>query len=247
MPIAARVSRGGAAQVRQQDHVLHGEERRGHHRLALEDVESRAAAIWPDWSAATSAASSTTSPRAVLMRKADVPHPAEALGVHEVARLGRGGTVQRHEVARAPARPPASPAPRRPGAAASWATAGTDRGTAPSCRTRGAARRATARAIRPMPMRPSVLPLTCVPIMWVGRQPVHGPARTCRSPSPVRRATVSSSDHRDVGGGVGEHVGRVRDRRGRAPCGGHVDVVEAHPEVREDPSPGAAPSPAPRR
>ena len=48
------------------------------------------------------------------------------------------------------------------------------------------ARLATARAIRPMPTRPSVLPLTWVPIMWVGRQPVHRPAHV---PLAFARAT----------------------------------------------------------
>ena len=44
-----------------------------------------------------------------------------------------------------------------------------------------------------MPTRPSVLPVTWVPSRWVGRQPVHCPARTWRSPSPARRATMSSN------------------------------------------------------
>ena len=55
------------------------------------------------------------------------------------------------------------------------------------------ARRATARPMRPMPMRPSVLPCTCVASMCVGRQPVHFPPRTSRSPSPARRAVASIS------------------------------------------------------
>ena len=53
-------------------------------------TSSPAPAIVPDWSAATSAASSTTSPRAVLIRNAALLHPAEPVGVHEMARLGRG-------------------------------------------------------------------------------------------------------------------------------------------------------------
>ena len=55
------------------------------------------------------------------------------------------------------------------------------------------ARWATARAMRPMPIKPKVFPLTWVPSMWVGRHPVQAPPRTCRSPSPARRPTMSSS------------------------------------------------------
>ena len=54
------------------------------------------------------------------------------------------------------------------------------------------ARRATARPMRPKPTRPRVLPVTRVPIMWVGRHPVHARPRTCRSPSPMRRAAARS-------------------------------------------------------
>ena len=54
------------------------------------------------------------------------------------------------------------------------------------------ARLAIALPMRPMPMMPSVLPVTLVPIMWVGDQLAHWPARNCRSPSPARRATESS-------------------------------------------------------
>ena len=53
-------------------------------------------------------------------------------------------------------------------------------------------RRATATPIRPIPTMPSVLPVTSAPIMWVGRHPVQRPARTSRSPSPARRAAISS-------------------------------------------------------
>ena len=55
------------------------------------------------------------------------------------------------------------------------------------------ARLASARPIRPSPIRPSVLPVTLAPIMWVGPQPCHVPARTSRSPSPARRAIISKS------------------------------------------------------
>ena len=40
--------------------------------------------------------------------------------------------------------------------------------------------------------------------------------------------------HRDVGRGVGEHARRVRDEHAARRAGGHVDVVVAHGDVRDD-------------
>ena len=44
-----------------------------------------------------------------------------------------------------------------------------------------------------MPTIPSVLPVTWVDNMCVGRHPVQASARTWRSPSPARRALMSMS------------------------------------------------------
>ncbi len=56
-----------------------------------------------------------------------------------------------------------------------------------------AARRATSWPIRPMPTMPSVRPPTSSPRSSTGCQPRHCPERTRRSPSPARRALISSS------------------------------------------------------
>ena len=41
----------------------------------------------------------------------------------------------------------------------------------------------------------------------------------------------------EVGGGLREHVGRVGHQDAFAGCGGHIDVVESHGDVRDDPDP----------
>ena len=55
------------------------------------------------------------------------------------------------------------------------------------------ARLATTCPIRPNPRIPSRFPVTWVPIMNVGLQSFHAPARTSRSPSPARLAAPSMS------------------------------------------------------
>src|SRR5580700_7253930 len=55
------------------------------------------------------------------------------------------------------------------------------------------ARRASAWPIRPIPTMPMRLPSRRAPSIAVGLQPVHLPARTTRSPSPIRRAVARTN------------------------------------------------------
>ena len=96
------------------------------------------------------------------------------------------------------------------------------------------ARCATARAMRPMPTRPSVLPVTWVPSMWVGRQPVHWPPAQVALAFAGAARDHQEERHREVGRGVGQHVGRVGDRDAAGLGRLDVDVVEAHAEVRHE-------------
>ena len=62
-----------------------------------------------------------------------------------------------------------------------------------STRPKPRARRASAWPMRPMPTMPMRLPSSRPPSIAVGLQPVHLPARTRRSPAPMRRAVASTS------------------------------------------------------
>src|SRR5438034_7272072 len=141
-------------------------------------------------SAATSACSSTTSPRAVLMRNAPgfislrrrASIRCRVSGVAgQCSDTKSASRTTSSTLGRAVA--PSSPTTSGGGGTGSW---NSTRIPKPS-----RARRATARAMRPIPTSPSVFPETLVPSRCVGRQPVQAPARTCRSPSPARRATIS--------------------------------------------------------
>ena len=91
----------------------------------------------------------------------------------------------------------------------------------------------TARAIRPKPTSPSVLPVTIVPIMCVGRHPVHCPPRRWRSPSPARRAVMSSSVIARSAVASVSTSGRIGDEHAGGFRRGDVDVVEADTVIRE--------------
>ena len=78
-----------------------------------------------------------------------------------------------------------------------------------------AARRATAWAMRPAAHEARLAPETSWPSMNSGDQPTKPPARTRASPSTPRRRVRQDQQHRDVGGGVGEHSRGVADARCR--------------------------------
>ena len=60
-----------------------------------------------------------------------------------------------------------------------------------------------------------------------GPRSPHSPARTIRSPSARRRDDREHQRHREVGGGIGQHVGRVADRDPARGGRRDVDVVDA--------------------
>ena len=150
---------GGAAEVGQEHHVLHGEQRGRDLRLALVDVEAGPGDRARPQRLHQRRLVYHVTPRGVDEKGAP-PHPGQPLAVHEVAGLRRGRTVERDEVRllqhllRACSRGSAPSAARfrgrgririvkdHPHAESVWA------------------RLATARAIRPMPISPSVFPLT---------------------------------------------------------------------------------------
>ena len=143
----------------------------------------------PDSRAPASAASSTTSPREVLMRNA--PGRIRARRAASIRCRVSGVDGQCRVTASLSASRSSRSSARwtsRPASAAS----STGRGCWYSTRMPKppVARRATARPMRPIPTMPSVIPVTEAPSICVGPQPCHAPARTRRSPSPMRRATA---------------------------------------------------------
>ena len=92
-------------------------------------------------------------------------------------------------------------------------------------------RLAVAKPMRPMPTMPSVRPARSWPSQPIGSHVSQRPALASAALSPSRRAAASSERHRDVGGGVGEHAGRVADAHAPGGARGHVHVVEADREV----------------
>ena len=58
--------------------------------------------------------------------------------------------------------------------------------------------------------------------------------RIRRSPSPRRRVTIRSNADRQVGGGLGEHAGRVGDDHTSTLARSDVDVVVADGDVGDD-------------
>ena len=228
IPMATRVSRRGAAQVREAAPRFPwrgapaSPPARARRRRAPRRRSCRAA------SAATSAASSTTSPRAVLIRKA----PRFISASRSRVRSGGGSRASRDNAARRN-RPRASTSSsagpslgaQRRGLLA--AAAGTDRGTRPSCRSRDGRAGPPPARCAPCPIRPERL-AAHLGAEHVGRPP-PGPRPGADVALPLAGAPRHHEQqrHRDVGRVVGQDVRRVGD--GEAPrLGGlDVDVVEA--------------------
>ena len=89
------------------------------------------------------------------------------------------------------------------------------------------ARLATACPIRPAPMIPSVLPLTERPSRPVGSQVSQVPSMTVAVGLRQPARGGQQQREREVGGRVGQHVGRVADRDPARGGGVDVDVVVA--------------------
>ena len=72
------------------------------------------------------------------------------------------------------------------------------------------------------------LAVTFVPIMWVGRQPLHSRLRTCRSTFAGAARRHQQQGHGDIRGAVCQHFRRIGDYQPARPGGVEIDVVEAH-------------------
>ncbi len=151
------------------------------------NTSSAAPAIRCCWSAQASASSSTTGPRAVLIRNADRFMRASArLSIRWRVSFVSGTcsdtisdvfSSRSSDIAFAAV-------PARPGGS--------------HTRTRmpnAGARAATARAMRPTPTSPSCLPRSSEPSMKSSAHPFHAPRRTSRSPSASRRVMARISAH----------------------------------------------------
>jgi hypothetical protein len=71
--------------------------------------------------------------------------------------------------------------------------------------------------------------------MWVGRQPVHRPARRLSLSLAGTTGSHEQKRHRRVCGGVGQHPGSVRDDDAGLGRGLDIDVVVAHAVVTDEP------------
>ena len=190
MPIAVRVSRwrcqGGAAARRCPARPAppgcraRPRRRRGRRRR------------WsPDRRASTSAAESTTSPRALLIRNADGFIRASRRLVDQVGVRPLPGICSETKcgLAATPRRWP--PGGRRESRGGLEVGRRRNRRRASGTRSAPGGRQ---RPIRPIPMMPSVLPVTSAPIRCVGRQPVHRPDAARAPPRrPGERSSAAGS------------------------------------------------------
>ncbi len=88
-----------------------------------------------------------------------------------------------------------------------------------------------------MPTMPSRLPDTRSPIMKVGVQPSHSPDRARRSPSTMRRGALSISAMVRSAVSSVRTPRRVGDQDPARGGGGEVDVIDADPEIGDQPEP----------
>ena len=93
---------------------------------------------------------------------------------------------------------------------------------------------ATARPIRPRPMMPSCLPRSSVPSMKSSAQP--SPLAAANQPIAFGDAPRERQNQRpgQLGRRLGQHVRRVGEHHAARLHGGHIDVVVAHRDVRDD-------------
>jgi hypothetical protein len=231
IPIASRTS--SAAVPRCGSRVTFSSaQRRGDLWLELVDIKP-APAIRPDCSAAISAASSTTSPRAMLIRMPCGRMRRQRARVDQMARPGPARHGDHHEI-----RQRHQPRPGRPGARAPAGVGGRAVVEQDLHAEAEMQRRAMALPIRPMPMMPTVLPVTWAPASASGAS--RSTSAAAQQPLALARAARGHQDQRqrDIGGGIGHGAGGVGHRDAGGAGGRHVDMVEAHAEIRQQPRAG---------
>ena len=192
IPIASARLAGRARDVRREDDVLQREKLLAHGRLVLEDVE-RGAGDRPRSSAATSAASSTTCPRAVFTSTAVGFIAASASASMRCRVSRRQRAVQRDDVGArrsSAGRSSSAPGERRPRA------------------VRGRELGDTA-ADPPRPDDEQSFPSRLSPTMKSGPHSQSSRRRSERSPSAMRRRSASVERDRVLGGRVRQHARRV--------------------------------------
>ena len=205
--MASRVSIGRAAEMRQQRHVLQREVARDRPSARRHRRRGRRRGCGRSCSAATSAASSTEGPRPVFTTMAPVFICARRVGVQPLAASPSppGTCIESMSIA---ARKPSS---------VSWKIAPCSSSARQALHVavvdlhREAARhlrRARARCARSPGCRASC-PAASRPSAASAPSPSIAPARTIRSPSPARRAAISMQGEGGLGGGEGQHLGRV--------------------------------------
>ena len=170
----------------------------------------------PSRSATTSAASSTTGPRAVFTSTADGRIRASAAASIRCRVSGSSGTCRLTTSAASSSSSSESPRPAKSGRAPKLS-----------------ASRAVSRPILPAPTTPKILPSRLSPSMNSSENSHSRRARMSRSPSVTRRSSDSVKRDRQLGGRPGQHVGRVRDDDPARPRGVEVDVVDADRVVRD--------------
>ena len=185
-------------------------------------TSSAAPAIAPSSSAVRSASWSTTPPRAVLIEQRGRLHPRERSSIDQVARLGGQRRVKRDEVGAASSSSSGTPDERE------------------LCTTSMPKPSARARDRLPDPA-PADDPErrageVGAEVARAGSHVRHSPvADRGGALGTIRRASAEQQREREVGGRVGQHVGRVADRdpaRGRRL---DVDVVGPDRHVRDRP------------
>src|SRR5215218_5221462 len=220
---------GGATQVRKQHHVLHGEELGRDLRLVLVDVEAGAGNRPVRESIHQGSLVHDVTPRGVDEKRAP-PHPSEPLPVHEVARLRRGRAVERNEVRLF--QNVFRTLPRlRPERGCFWCRGWVwimkqDLHAEPHVGSPGHGARNAAHADQAESLPADVR------AEHVGGTP-SGPGSTAHValPFPGPATDHEQQGHGDIGGGFGQHVGRVRYGEPACLGGIDVDVIVADAEV----------------